>query len=768
MSEDAPPAGFKPHHLALGLGIGIAVFTAISGVVPLITGWHNDNEIHREVFGNIPGPLKIAFYTVIPVVLVWGSFQFADRMKNWERGAPAKRRTNLRNAKTRAEDFRAGVYMQTLLRDSAAGLMHSMIYFGFLVLMGVTTILEVDHQLPEDLKFLHGRTYQAYSVVGDAAGVVFTVGVLWAIARRYVQRPYRIRIKSKPEHAVILGTFLTIGVSGFLAEGFRIALDGTPRYERYSFIGYPLARAFDGLSESALSTWHQWMWIGHVVAFIVFLAILPITMLRHVFTSPLNMYLRDKDRPKGAMKPMPNLTETELETFGASVVEDFTWKQLLDTDACTMCGRCTSVCPAHATGKPLDPREIVLKTGEVMAASGKPPVSPPLGVDAEITISSNSLFERITPEEIWACTSCKACDEICPVNIEILDKILDMRRYLSLMESNFPSELGTAYRGMENQGNPWGMNQGDRADWAGALVADGTVNVVDPGEPLTSEYLYWVGCAGSFDDKNKRVTQAMAKLLNRAGIEVSILGPSEMCTGDSARRSGNEYLFQMLAMPNIEMLDGMGVKKIITQCPHCFNTLQNEYPQLGGNYEVIHHTQLLEQLIADGRLDVSEATLEERITYHDSCYLGRHNDIYVAPRKVVGSIKGIEIVEMPRNGTKGMCCGAGGARMWMEESIGVKVNDERALEAISTGASRVATACPFCFIMLDDGVKAAGADETVKVADLAIHLLDAIEAGEANRARPSAPLNVPVASAAASSGPLGSGVAGPTDSPSFG
>ncbi|MEZ5294975.1 MAG: (Fe-S)-binding protein [Ilumatobacteraceae bacterium] len=316
-----------------------------------------------------------------------------------------------------------------------------------------------------------------------------------------------------------------------------------------------------------------------------------------------------------------------------------------------------------------------------------------------------------------------------------------MRRYLSLMESNFPTELGNAYRSMENQMNPWGMNQGERADWADDL---GHVTVVDPGDAFEAEYLYWVGCAGSFDDKNKKVTQSMAKLLHAAGIEVAILGPSEMCTGDSARRSGNEYLFQMLAMPNIEMLNGMGVKKIITQCPHCFNTLLNEYPQLGGNYEVVHHTQLLEQLIDEGKLDVSSATLEERITYHDSCYLGRHNDVYMAPRKVVGSIKGIEVVEMGRNGTKGMCCGAGGARMWMEESIGTKVNDERALEAISTGATRVATACPFCYIMLDDGVKAAGKDDDeIKVADLAIHLLDAIEAGERKAAHPEAHLNQP-------------------------
>ena len=738
VATDQGPKRLKPHQLVIGIGIGMGVFILASGVLPLVTGWYNDNAVHREVFGNIPGPLKIAFYTVMPAMIVWGAFVFADRVKNWERGVSDRRRTTPKNVKRRLGDFRAGVYMQTLLRDSAAGLMHSLIYFGFLGLLGITTTLEVDHQLPESLKFLHGDVYRAYAFMGDLFGVVFMTGVIWAIVRRYVQRPYRIRIKSKPEHALILGVFFLLGLTGFGAEGFRIAEEGMPDYEKFSFVGYPIATLFDGLDQGTLELWHQIWWVAHWVSFLAFLAILPVTMLRHMFTSPLNMYLKDRERPKGAMRAMPNLTETSLETFGASVVEDFTWKQLLDTDACTMCGRCTSVCPAHATGKPLDPREIVLKTGEVMAASAThAKVSPPLGVVPEITISSNSLFERITAEEVWSCTSCKACDEICPVNIEILDKILDMRRYLSLMESNFPAELGNAYRAMENQGNPWGMNQGERADWAKGLDE---VTILDPGEPITAEYLYWVGCAGSFDDKNKKVTQAMAKLLGRAGIDVAILGPSEMCTGDSARRSGNEYLFQMLAMPNIEMLDGMGVKKIITQCPHCFNTLRNEYPQLGGNYEVIHHTQLLEQLIDSGTLDVSQATLEERITYHDSCYLGRHNDVYLAQRKVVGSIKGIEIVEMQRNGTKGMCCGAGGARMWMEESIGTKVNDERAAEALSTGATRVATACPFCYIMLDDGVKAAGADDDqVKVADIAIHLLEAIEAGERKLGEPPLP-----------------------------
>jgi Fe-S oxidoreductase len=334
------------------------------------------------------------------------------------------------------------------------------------------------------------------------------------------------------------------------------------------------------------------------------------------------------------------------------------------------------------------------------------------------------LFERITSEELWACTSCKACDEICPVNIEILDKILDMRRYLSLMESNFPASLGNVYRSMENSGNVYGMNQGERGDWADQLEG---VEIVEPGGAFDHEYLYWVGCAGSFDDRNKKTSRAMAKLLKRAGIDFAILGPSEMCTGDSARRSGNEYIFQMLAMQNIETLDGLGVKKIITQCPHCFNTLKNEYPQLDGHYEVVHHSELLMQLIADGRLSMAGASLSERVTYHDSCYLGRHNDVYLAPRKVIGSLAGIDIVEMPRNGTRGMCCGAGGARMWMEETIGKKVNTERAQEAIATGAERIAVACPFCYVMMDDGVKGEGKDEEVVVSDIAEVILEALD-----------------------------------------
>jgi Fe-S oxidoreductase len=453
----------------------------------------------------------------------------------------------------------------------------------------------------------------------------------------------------------------------------------------------------------------------HVSTFFAFLVILPTTKLRHMFTSPLNLYLSDRQRPRGAMSAMPNLLETDLDSFGAGTVEDFTWKQLLDSDARTVCGRCTIVCPAHATGKPLDPREIILKVGDVMAATGSPPTSPTVGIVAEIVVTADRVFERITPEELWACTSCRACDAACPVGIEIFEKILDMRRYLSLMESNFPTELGHAYRGMENQSNPYGLAQHDRAGWIRALPED--VEVVDQLGPFTHEYLYWVGCAGSFDDRNQAV--AVATLVQRAGVDFAILGPSELCTGDPARRSGNEYLFQMLAGQNIGTLNRLSVTKIVTQCPHCFNTLANEYPQYGGHYQIIDHSQLLEHLIDSGRLDLSGASLSERVTYHDACFLGRHNDVYQAPRRVVGSLSGIEVVEMPRNGTNSFCCGAGGARFWMEEHVGKKIGVERVQEALATGATQLAVACPFCHVMLDDSLKETGRGEELQVIDIA-------------------------------------------------
>jgi Fe-S oxidoreductase/nitrate reductase gamma subunit len=713
----------RPQQVVVAIGVLAAAGALASGIVPRLTKWEDDSPVSRHVFGNIPDPIYWAFYAVVTLMLFMVGWLAAQRVANYVRGAPDDRRTTRANVERRLRAFRAGVWMRTLLRDPSAGLMHSMIYFGFLVLFAATVVLEIDHQMPESLKFLHGDVYRGYALTADVFGVIFVVGILWAIGRRYLQRPYRIRIKTKPEDAVILATFLVIGLTGFATEGLRIALDGRPDFEKWAIVGWPLSSLVDTLSQGTLEDWHRWSWVVHFAAFVLFLGILPTTKLRHMFTSPMNMYLSDRDRPKGAMRPMPNLLETELESFGAAKVEDFTWKQLLDTDACTICGRCTSVCPAHATGKPLDPREIVLKVGEVMMATSEPALSPPVGTDVEITVSADSVFERITAEELWACTSCKACDEICPVNIEILDKILDMRVYLSLMESNFPVELGNTYRSMENSSNVYGMNQAERAAWADDL--DG-IDIVGDGGSLDHEYLYWVGCAGSFDDRNKKTTRAVAKLLQRAGVDFAILGPNELCTGDPARRSGNEYIFQMLATQNVEALNRLGVQKVITQCPHCFNTLRNEYPQLGGNYEVVHHSQVLMQLVEEGRLPTPSGGTE-RFTYHDSCYLGRHNDVYLAPRRVIGSLGGIEIVEMPRNGTRGMCCGAGGARMWMEEHTGKKVNIERTEEALATGVSRIAVACPFCYVMMEDGVKEKGRDEDVQVQDIAEVLLEAIE-----------------------------------------
>ncbi|MGH9177267.1 MAG: heterodisulfide reductase-related iron-sulfur binding cluster [Acidimicrobiales bacterium] len=727
----APRRRLRPAQLALVLGAAMAAVVVVSGVVAAVAGEPQPAAVGRRVFANVPGPVQAAFYAVVAGAFVGVGALFARRAHNWERGGAEDRSTTRATVRRRLGRYRDGVLMTTVAQDRAAGAMHALLYFPFLVLFAVTVVLEVDHQLPGSARFLHGDTYRAYSLVGDVAGVAFLAGVVWAGWRRWGRRPFRLRTKTRPEDVAVLGTFFLLGVSGLVLEALRIAIDGRPGFERWSVVGYPLSSLFDGLAEGTLSAVHLSVWTGHVVAFVAFLVLLPETKLRHMVTSPLNLYLSPRDRPKGAMRPMPDLATTDLDRLGAGVVEDFTWKQLLDTDACTVCGRCTAVCPAQLTGKPLDPREIVLKVGQVMAESAPGgPVSPVVGHEPELTVAASDLFARITPEELWACTSCRACDEVCPVDIEILDKILDMRRYLTLMESEFPSELGRAFRSMENSENPWGMAQAERAAWTRDLPDD--VAVVDGSGPIGHEYLYWVGCAGAFDDKNRKVTVATARLLQRAGVDFAILGPAERCNGDPARRSGNEYLFQVLAGENVATLNRAGVTKVVTQCPHCFNTLANEYPQLGGRYEVVHHSQLLESLIASGRLDMSEARLEETVTYHDSCYLGRHNDEYEAPRRVLGSLKGIQLVEMGRSRSNGLCCGAGGARMWMEEHTGKKIGVERAEEAAATGAGRVATACPFCYVMLDDGMKEAGRDDVV-VQDIALHLMDALEGQDEDR-----------------------------------
>lgn len=698
-----------------GLGVASALGTiglGLLGTVPEEPAF----DVGRVVFGNVPDAVVFAFYLGI-AAFVWLMFHLlAQRSRSWLQGQPEVR-WGAWGARLR--ELSAGLRMKTLMRDRRSGIMHSLIYYGFVVLFLGTVTLEIDHLLPGNLKFLKGGVYQGYSAVLDLASLAYLGGLLMAVGIRYGVRPWRLRSKTKPEDAVILGTLALIGVTGLLTEAARIALAGRPAFEVWSFVGYPLSAL---IPETAASGFHLAMWLTHVASFGLFLVILPITKLRHMVTSPANMFLGPHDRPKGAMRPLPNLMEAEdLESVGAALTSDLTWKQIFDTDACTICGRCTSVCPANLTGKPLDPREMVLKTGEVAAANAG--VAAPVGTTAVLEKGAG-LFDRITAEEAFACTTCRACDEICPVNIEILDRILDMRRHLTLMESDFPTELGKAFVAMENQSNPWGMSQQARGDWKAEL--DFEVPVFGENGKTAAEYLWFVGCAGSYDDRNTAVSVALARLLHTAGIDFAILGSKEVCTGDPARRSGNEFVFQQLALKNIATFEEVGVTKVITQCAHCFNAIANEYPQFGGGYEVVHHSQLLSRLLTERRLpDPVKADGErKKIAFHDPCYLGRHNDIYLAPREAIAGAGGIDVIEMPRHGTRALCCGAGGGRFWMEEQTGRKVNIERAEEALATDADEIAVACPFCLVMLDDGVKELGGD--VPVRDLALILADGL------------------------------------------
>jgi Fe-S oxidoreductase/nitrate reductase gamma subunit len=697
------------------VGILGAAGTLLLGLVGSLQE-HPVFDVGRVVFGNIPGSFQVVFY-VATATFIWLAFHlFALRARSWQQGASDRRWGQWSE---RLKRLAQGLSMQTLMRDKRAGIMHSAIYWGFLVLFLGTVTLEIDHLLPPSLKFLRGPVYLGYSAILDLAGVVFLAGLGMAFVGRYVVPAWRIRSKTKPEDMAILATLALIGITGFAVEAARIAVDGRPSHEVWSFVGYPLSVLFD---TGDAAGWHQAMWILHIVTFLVLLVLIPATKLRHMFTAPVNLALSPKDRHKGAMREMPNLLEADdIETIGASVVSDLTWKQIFDTDACTICGRCTSVCPANITGKPLDPREMVIKTGELAASLAG--VSPPVSTNALLE-GAGSLFERVGADEVFACTTCRACDEICPVGIEIVDRILDMRRYLTLMESDFPSELGKAFVAMENQANPWGLSQQARVSWTDEL--DFEIPRLGENGRQSAEYLWFVGCAGSYDDRNTAVSVALARLLHRAGIDFAILGMNEVCNGDPARRSGNEFVFQQLAFQNIGNFEEFGVKKVITQCAHCFNTIANEYPQFGGNYEVVHHSQLLAELLNQGRIDqpLRDDGTPKKIAYHDPCYLGRYNDVYLAPRQVVGA-SGAEVVEMPRHGNRALCCGAGGARFWMEEKTGKKVNIERAEEALATDADEIAVACPFCFVMLDDGVKELGREE-VRVRDIAMILADGI------------------------------------------
>jgi Fe-S oxidoreductase len=450
--------------------------------------------------------------------------------------------------------------------------------------------------------------------------------------------------------------------------------------------------------------------IGVITGFLVFVAY---SKHLHIFLAPINIGVSRRPRALGGLDKTPDMDMehvSEDTVFGAGKIEDFTWKQMLDFATCTECGRCQSVCPAWTTDKPLSPKLLIMGLRDNMFASADRLLSGESSGDVATLVPTT-----IDPDVLWSCTTCGSCVEQCPVDIEHVDAIIDMRRYEVLMESRFPSEASLLLRNMENQGDPWGLGASKRTEWLGALDFD--VPIVEDTIPDDVEYLYWVGCAGSLDERGRKQIESTARMLHRAGVAFAILGPRESCTGDPARRMGNEYLFQEMAKSNIATLNEVGAKKIVASCPHCFNTIKNEYPALGGDYEVIHHAELLSHLVATGRL-VPGVAYQGTVTYHDPCYLGRHNRIFDEPRNVLDAIEGVTTVEMGRCRERGFCCGAGGARMWMEENIGRRVNMDRTHEALGTGADVISTACPFCMIMLDDAVKANGKADEVSVLDI--------------------------------------------------
>ncbi|WP_300614590.1 (Fe-S)-binding protein [Trebonia sp.] len=631
-----------------------------------------------------------------------------------------------------------------LLKWSVPGAAHAATFWGFIVLL--LTIIEAYGDLFSRTFAIPGIGHWAFIgfiedlfAVGVLAGIItFTVIRLRDDPRRE-GRASRFLGSHTTAAWVVLGMIFLVIATLLLYRGAQQDTGVFPYPHAWAFASWVIGKALSPLGSGVNSVLEATFILAQLAVILAFLVIVTYSKHLHIALAPVNVLFSRRPNALGPLEPMRSNgnvldfeeADPDTDVFGLGKIEDLTWKGLLDLGTCTECGRCQSQCPAWVTGKPLSPKQVILdlrdhafaKAPWILAGSDEAREKLPDAVRAEAErplVGTKDARGVIDPDVLWSCTNCGACVEECPVDIEHIDHIDGMRRHQVLIESAFPTEAATMLKNLENKANPWGMAEDKRAEWITELDFD--VPVVDGKIGADVEYLFWVGCAGALEDRAKKTTKAIAELLHTAGVRFAVLGPAEACTGDPARRLGNEFVFSMLAQQNVETLNDAGITKVIASCPHCFNTIAREYPQLGGNYEVIHHTQLLARLVAEGRLTPVDP-VQEKITYHDPCFLGRHNKVFSPPREIIDAVPGTQAQEMHRCKNRGFCCGAGGARMWLEERIGKRINTERIEEALALDPDTVSTACPYCMVMLGDAVnakKASGeAKQSLEVIDVA-------------------------------------------------